>query len=518
MMTSERGTAPLLRRKSQSLPKLSTASSFEDGENFDVNMRLTTDKPWVKADVIQLCSGRSLAEVGKNRSEDSSSNLWKSSSSLQKEKNDFDLKSSDNKMKLNTRGKLSARLRGIFQSLFNLDRKATYNLYGSQFGSNFGVNNGTLNNGRSKSLPDLQRKIQPQNQPVSKSISFRNHRASLSNLLRKSRRKLNSNRSEKNQSFTSLNKTSSCESSPDFSTDRKRNVVARRRKSTGCHSGPNSPLCHESENHRFFKDNTPESSPQNRKDKIAKLNCLLPKENEEGKEVHQKSEIFKTRRQRYRRSKTTEVIFTGFSRAEKYATSRSFSESSDAEERYAAEELSQVIISHACAAAQRRRKTLTRGQSFGKIERVEEEKGFQGDNKQNKRGEESHDGSPQTGGTKSPQIGGTKELQQLVEKQLEEFLKEKIFHSENSKRWCKEMSETIKDQLHIMTRGLYKIVVQVYIGAVEEDGITTATQCNFNPENDDFTVVSFCNKSLFAIASVLVMDFRDLANMFSKRG
>lgn len=511
-MTSERGTAPLLRRKSQSLPKLSVTSSFEESENFDVNKKLATDKPWVKADVIQLCSGRSLAEVDKSKSGDLSSNLWKSSSSWQKEQNVFELKSSDKKMKQNTKGKISVRLRGIFQSLFNLDRKTTYNLYDSQFESNFG----TLNYGRSKSLPDLQCKIQPPVQPVSKSKSFRSHKTSLSNLLRKSRRKLNSNRSDKNQSFTSLNKTSSCESSPDFSVDRKRNVL-RRRKSTGGYPGPNSPLCHESENQRFFKDNTPESSPSNRKDRIAKLNCLSPEEDDGGKEVKKRSEIFKTRRQRFRRSKTAEVIFTGFSRAEKYASSRSFSESSDVEERYAAEELSQVIISHASAAAQRRRKTLTRGPSFGKIGRVEEEKGDHGDSKQDKRGQSnSQEGSLQIG--VSPQIGGTKELQQLVEKQLEEFLKEKTFHSEKSKRWCKEMSETIKDQLHIMTRGLYKIVVQVYIGAVEEDGITTATQCNFNPQNDDFTVVSFCNKSLFAIASVLIMDFRDLANMFSKRG
>ena len=51
----------------------------------------------------------------------------------------------------------------------------------------------------------------------------------------------------------------------------------------------------------------------------------------------------------------------------------------------------------------------------------------------------------------------------------------------------------------------YKIVSQVYIGAVVDDGIDVATQCLWTPCCDKFATASYGNKTLFAVGTVFAV-------------
>ena len=55
------------------------------------------------------------------------------------------------------------------------------------------------------------------------------------------------------------------------------------------------------------------------------------------------------------------------------------------------------------------------------------------------------------------------------------------------------------------SRTRYKIVSQVYIGAVVDDGIDVATQCLWTPCCDKFATASYGTKTLFAIGTVFAV-------------
>ena len=70
------------------------------------------------------------------------------------------------------------------------------------------------------------------------------------------------------------------------------------------------------------------------------------------------------------------------------------------------------------------------------------------------------------------------------------------------------LSELIKVRVEEESRTSserYKIVSQVYIGAVVDDGIDVATQCLWTPCCDKFATASYGTKTLFAIGTVFAV-------------
>lgn len=70
------------------------------------------------------------------------------------------------------------------------------------------------------------------------------------------------------------------------------------------------------------------------------------------------------------------------------------------------------------------------------------------------------------------------------------------------------LSELIKVRVEEESRethARYKIVSQVYIGAVIDDGIDAATQCLWTPCCDKFATASYGTKTLFAVGIVFAV-------------
>ena len=107
------------------------------------------------------------------------------------------------------------------------------------------------------------------------------------------------------------------------------------------------------------------------------------------------------------------------------------------------------------------------------------------------------------------------------QQELKSFLSDKQFQPGKVKDWCRVLSESVKSRVVHITGDAYKVVVQVFIGALCEDGIHAAIQCNKteavngsssiskDDDGDDdqglFTV-TYKGKDLFAMVSVLTFE------------
>ena len=99
------------------------------------------------------------------------------------------------------------------------------------------------------------------------------------------------------------------------------------------------------------------------------------------------------------------------------------------------------------------------------------------------------------------------------QQELESFLSDKQFQPGKVKDWCRVLSESVKSRVVHITGDAYKVVVQVFIAALCEDGVHAAIQCNStltgssNGDKHDvdqglFTV-TYKGNDLFAVVTVL---------------
>lgn len=107
------------------------------------------------------------------------------------------------------------------------------------------------------------------------------------------------------------------------------------------------------------------------------------------------------------------------------------------------------------------------------------------------------------------------DIKLVCHRELELFLAEKPFEPSEASDWCRTLSESIKDRIMKITEDNYKIVAQVFIGALCDDGIHAAVQCTTQKQNNDgdesdegFFTVTFKGKDLFAVASVLYFELQ----------
>ena len=98
------------------------------------------------------------------------------------------------------------------------------------------------------------------------------------------------------------------------------------------------------------------------------------------------------------------------------------------------------------------------------------------------------------------------DLKSTLKQELEFFLREKVFHSSEVNTWCRTLAESIKDRVILLTEEKYKIIAQVFIGALLDHGIHAAIQSTCDKNKDGFFAVTYRGNDMFAIASILAFD------------
>ena len=73
----------------------------------------------------------------------------------------------------------------------------------------------------------------------------------------------------------------------------------------------------------------------------------------------------------------------------------------------------------------------------------------------------------------------------------------------NFETLCKEIADKIKEQCKtMMDVPRYKIIVQVTIGQMRDQGIKISSRCLWDTTTDNYATVSFQNQQVFATANV----------------
>lgn len=98
------------------------------------------------------------------------------------------------------------------------------------------------------------------------------------------------------------------------------------------------------------------------------------------------------------------------------------------------------------------------------------------------------------------------DLKSTLKQELEFFLREKVFDCSKVNTWCRTLAESIKDRVILLTEEKYKIIAQVFIGALLDHGIHAAIQSTCDKNKDGFFAVTYRGNDMFAIASILAFD------------
>ena len=94
---------------------------------------------------------------------------------------------------------------------------------------------------------------------------------------------------------------------------------------------------------------------------------------------------------------------------------------------------------------------------------------------------------------------------------IKDLLKSKLesvdFCALSCRQWCEEISEIIKESIQKVVNTQCKVVCTIYIGALRDDGIHTASQAALDCKLDYHVSAAYQNDSLFAAVSALVVQY-----------
>ncbi|KAK3097039.1 hypothetical protein FSP39_005793, partial [Pinctada imbricata] len=85
---------------------------------------------------------------------------------------------------------------------------------------------------------------------------------------------------------------------------------------------------------------------------------------------------------------------------------------------------------------------------------------------------------------------------------LEKVLNNEKYNSANCSRLACDLSVLIKNRIKDLNFPRYKIICQVIIGQMGEQGMETASRCLWDTATDRCSTVSYKNNSLWAVATV----------------
>ncbi len=424
--------------------------------------------------------------------------------------------------KHSTRPGFSERFRGMFNSIFHLNRRHDGTRFKTEFNSSLPSHTETTQQRdsirHSKSLPDLNSKIKP----IPK--DFPRQRSFLFGWARKAKKRSKSNRIERQDSYSSANPSSSCESSPDLSWHKKKHFLKRGTKSVdlpSSHITLNNDDSHASPHFARNYESSPASSPSSFADISGSsnqvyFNGLSPRFSPDISRPSSSQALSNAESCSNKNRMLSQSLSGGLSfdkhlsriQRQRRQFSKSLSESSENSRTFSPEDLNNSMISSASFAAQRKRRIFaSNSKSYDKIDGADlsfrqifkedpetSSQGFGMEQKKQNFSERQND-----------------IIYNIIQRELARNLQGKEFHPQESRIWCTNISDSIKSKIEVLTGGVFKIIVQVFIGAVEDEGVMTATQCSLSPRIDNFTVASYRHDCIFAFASVLAIDFREIS-------
>ena len=95
----------------------------------------------------------------------------------------------------------------------------------------------------------------------------------------------------------------------------------------------------------------------------------------------------------------------------------------------------------------------------------------------------------------------------LIKKELKSKLECAHYCATTCRKWCEEISEVIKEKIQELLDTPCKVVSTIYIGALRDYGIHTASQASLDCKLDYHVSACYQNESLFAAVSVLVVRY-----------
>lgn len=100
-----------------------------------------------------------------------------------------------------------------------------------------------------------------------------------------------------------------------------------------------------------------------------------------------------------------------------------------------------------------------------------------------------------------------RDLKCVLQRVLNDYLTNKLFQPNEVNNWCRALSESIKERIIQVTEDRLKVVVQVFIGALCDDGIHAAVQSSTGSTNNDgFFTVTYNGQDMFAVASIFTYE------------
>jgi len=92
-------------------------------------------------------------------------------------------------------------------------------------------------------------------------------------------------------------------------------------------------------------------------------------------------------------------------------------------------------------------------------------------------------------------------VKEMIHTVLGEQLTGKVYSSEETPAWTKEVSEAIRDRLKDMGHDRYKFIVQVVIGEQRGEGVKMGCRCFWDSDTDNYAQDIFMNDTLFCVAA-----------------
>ena len=89
----------------------------------------------------------------------------------------------------------------------------------------------------------------------------------------------------------------------------------------------------------------------------------------------------------------------------------------------------------------------------------------------------------------------------VLSKQLENL----VYDDESAKLWTIKIGDTIKSEIKSLNIPRYKVVVQVTIGQMKDQGISVASRCLWDISNDNYACINYTNETLWANVMVFVI-------------
>ena len=115
----------------------------------------------------------------------------------------------------------------------------------------------------------------------------------------------------------------------------------------------------------------------------------------------------------------------------------------------------------------------------------------------------------------SPCLNNDNKLDSIYEFQIHTLIREELktkleyvhFCAQSCRSWCEEISEVIKERIQGLLNTPCKVVCTIYIGALRDYGIHTASQATLGDKLDYHVSAFYQNESLFATVCVLVVRY-----------